>query len=205
MATKTSFTILLPVASRPVKELTDLCDDIEAGIGGNPTKFVTPSPTLEALRAAKDAVISANVAENLVNDASRIVLRQRKRELLDLLREIAAYVIGVAKSDRYVAELSGCKLSKEETTPQPTGEFRIRDIKPGSNDGEAVLRLADKGGYAMFIVERKTTEGEWVQIGAFQLKTYTIKGLPSGSSVIRITGYKSDVAGHSVETVVKAV
>lgn len=205
MAQKTTFSILLPKLTQPVKDFTDLCDDIDAGIGGNPTKFVTPSPTLEALRAAKDAIISADVAENLVNDASRIVLRQRKRELLDILREIAAYVIGVAKSDRYIAELSGCKLSKEETTPKPTGEFSIKDTKPGSNDGEAILRLSDKGGYTMFIVERKTTEGEWVQIGAFQLKTYTIKGLPSGSSVIRITGYKSDVAGHSVETVVKAV
>ncbi|GEM_PF-2204527 len=205
MAQRTIFTIILLTMKDSAEAFEDLCNEVDAGIGGNPLVFVTPSPTLLALKAARDAMIAADVADNYANDASRIVLKERKEEVLALLRQLAAYVIGVAKGNRYIAALSGFKLSKEETTPKPTGSFSIKDTKPGTSDGEAIVRLASKGGYTMFTVEKKMPSGEWVMIKAFQLKVFTLTGLPSGSTNIRITGYKSDDPGMVLETVVKAV
>jgi hypothetical protein len=205
MAKKEQFSIIQPKPKTPVAKLSDYSKNVQSGIGGQPTYFVEPSPPVKDLKDATDAMNAANVAEDLANDATRKELANQKKKVLEILALLAAYVIGVAKGDRYIASLSGFELTKEETTPKKTGEIKILDTKPGSNDGEAILRLSDKGGYTMFIVERKTAAGDWMIIGAFQLKTYTIKGLPSGSTVVRITGYKSDVPGNSVETVVKAV
>ncbi|MBI1224620.1 MAG: hypothetical protein GC192_05235 [Bacteroidetes bacterium] len=152
---------------------------------------------------------AANVAENLANDASRIVLKQKKLELLELLRQLAAYVYGVANGNRYIAELSGFKLSKETTTPKHTSGIVVRDVKPGPGDGEAMVRLASRGGFDMFQVELKLADDSWRVLRAFTLSKFIIKGLPSGSSIIRITGFKSDVPGTGegsvIEIVVKAV
>lgn len=205
MAKKDKFTIKLPRLKDSVSKISNYSLNVQSGIAAHPEHFAEPSPPLRELKEATDAMNTANVADDLANDNTRKELENQKKKVLELLGYLAAYVIGVAKNDRYIASLSGFELSKEETSPKKTGAIKILDSKPGSNDGEAILRLADRGGYTMFIVERKTAEGNWVMIGAFQLMTYTIKGLPSGSSVIRITGYKSDVPGQSVETVVRAV
>jgi hypothetical protein len=205
MAKRNAFTIMLPSERTSVIAISKYSSNVQAGLTANTDKFATPSPTVAQLKTATDEMIAADVAGDLVNDASRLVLKQKKKAVLDLLREIAAYVIGVAKGDRYVAALSGFELSKEETSSVPTGEIIVDDVRPSANDGEAVLRLADKGGYTMFILERKLPDDTWVMIGAFQLKTYTIKGLPSGASVVRITGYKGDIPGDSLDIVVKAV
>lgn len=205
MAKRKKFSIKLPELKAPVTKIDDYSKNVQNGIAANPAHFSNPSPALNELLEATDLMNKADVAEDLANESTRKVLANQKKNVLEILAKLAAYVIGMAKGDRYIASLSGFELSKEETTPQRTGEIKVYNTKPGSNDGEAIVRLSDKGGYTMLIVERKTTEADWVMIGAFQLKTFTIKGLPSGSSVIRITGYKSDVAGASVETVVKAV
>lgn len=205
MARKNLFTIVIPKATAPTNAVSKYSANVQAGLSANTDKFATPSPTVAQLKTATDEMIAADVAEDLASDASRLVLKQKKKAILDLLREMSAYVIGVAKGDRYVAALSGFELSKEETSSVPTGEIIVDDVRPSANDGEAILRLADKGGYTMFILERKLPDDTWVMIGAFQLKTYTIKGLPSGASVVRITGYKGDVPGDSLDIVVKAV
>lgn len=205
MAKRTKFTIKLLEFKDSVSKISNYSLNVQSGLTTYREHFAEPSPSVSELKTATDAMNTANVADDLASDTTRKELEKQKKNVLEILGKMAAYVIGVAKVDRYIASLSGFELSKEETTPQKTGEIKVLDSKPGSNDGEAILRLSDKGGYTMFIVERKAAEGNWVMMGAFQLKTYTIKGLPSGSSVIRITGYKSDVAGAAVETVVKAV
>lgn len=209
MATKTTFTILLPNERASVEEFDDLYADVSAGISGNPEVFVTPAPTMLELKAGRDAMVAANVADNLANTASRIVLKEKKVEFLGLLRQLAAYVIGVANGDRYIAELSGFKLSKETTSPKQTSGIIVKDVKPGPGDGQATVRMASRGGFDMLQVELKQPDDSWRILGGYTLKKFVLKGLPSGSSVIRITGFKSDVPGTGegsvVEIVVKAV
>ncbi|MBK9016802.1 MAG: hypothetical protein IPM82_23530 [Saprospiraceae bacterium] len=208
MADKTTFTILTLKEKSSVGEFEDLYNNVAAGIGGNPLVFVTPSPTLLVFKAGFDALKAADVADNLANDASRIVLKEKKVEFLELLRQMAAYVLGVANGSRYIAELSGFKLSKATTTPKVQTGIVVIERRPGPGDGEASVRI-NKGGFDMVIVELKLEDNSWKMIGAFTLSKFILKGLPSGSSNIRITGYKGDVPGtvdgSVVETVVKAV
>lgn len=208
MADKTTFTILTLKEKATVKDFEDLYDNVAAGIAGNPLVFVTPAPSLLVFKAGIDALKAADVAENLANDASRIVLKEKKVEMRELFRQMAAYVLGVANGSRYIAELSGFKLSKAITTSKPITGIVVIETWPGPGDGEATVRI-DKGGFDMVIVELEMEDNSWRMIGAFTLSKFILKGLPSGRSNIRITGYKGDVKGTVpntvVETVVKAV
>jgi hypothetical protein len=208
MADKSTFTILTLKEKATVGDFEDLYDNVAAGIGGNATVFVTPAPTLLVFKAGIDALKAADVAENLANDASRIVLGEKKVEMRELFRQMAAYVIGVANGSRYIAELSGFKLSKAVTTSKPVTGIVVVDKRPGPGDGESTVRI-NKGGFDMVIVELKMEDNSWRMIGAFTLRKFILKGLPSGSSTVRLTGYKGDVMGtvenSVVETIVKAV
>lgn len=205
MAKKDSFTIVLLQETATVAKINNLSEAVQAGITAHPEHFAEPSPTIKELKDATTAMNTANVAENLANDMTRLELKKRKNEVLGILKRMAAYVIGVAKGDRYIASLSGFQLSKEETGPLPLSDVLVKDTTPGPGDGEATVRLASKGGHDFVIVELKLPDGTWKMIGAFKLTVFVLKGLPNGSSVVRITGYKSDVKGSEVETVVKAV
>jgi translation initiation factor IF-1 len=205
MAKKDSFTIVLPKETTPVAKITNYSEGAQAGITANPDHFKAPSPTVQELKDATDVMVAADVADTLVNDTTRLTLKNKKKAVLEILKKMAAFVIGAAKGDRYIASLSGFQLSKEETSPKPQTEILIKDTMVGPGDGQATVRLASRGGHDMFIVELKQADDSWKMIGAFTLSTFVLTGLASGSSVIRITGYKSDVMGKVVETVVKAV
>lgn len=205
MAKRKKFVIILPEEKSSVQAILSYGRSVLSGLKSHPDKFPEPTPTPAALETALDELEAANLPEGDMSDNARIMLHEKKRIVLGVLRELSAYVIGVSKGDRFTASLSGFKLSAEETKATQQGEILIKYIKPGLNSGEAIVRIGNRGGHDLFIVSLKKADGEFVMLDAFSLSTFTIKGLPSGSSVILITGKKSDVAGASVEAVAKAV
>lgn len=102
--------------------------------------FKNPSPEipvlLDAINTYTDALTAAGTGDRI-----KIAEKNKSRKALEaLLRELAAYVMLVAKGDRTILISSGFDLQKEpESKPAVTAPTTLI-VKSGSNSGEVIVR-----------------------------------------------------------------
>jgi hypothetical protein len=166
--------------------------------------YPAPTPPLGTLEEAMNALEAADAPEGDRSPNTDLVLSAKKLVVIDILEPLSRYVLLTADGNRYKAALSGFPLNAEETVSRPPGEFKAVFVQPGPDDGTATVRIEERAGCALFIVELKVEE-KWVMIDAFNTLLFTVEGLPSGSSVLRIYGKKGVKKSPAVEIVVKAV
>ncbi|MBI1225163.1 MAG: hypothetical protein GC192_07970 [Bacteroidetes bacterium] len=199
-----SFRIKLPSANASATSVYNYGNAVKVGLSANVATYASPTPTVAQLTTALDELLAADVPKTERSENTRNTLLQKIAAVMEMLEDLAPYVIGIAGNDRYKAGLSGFPLSKEESTVRHQGPFGIKSVKPGEADGTVDIVLSNRGGNDYFKVFRKVDD-VWVLHDAFQNKSYTLTNLPSGTSIIKIVGYKSDMPGSEVETVAKAL
>ena len=204
MARRKKLSIILPRENVATAAVITYAKGVENGMTTNAATFPTPPVTMAALGAAITAAENAQVPESDRSSNTDAVLAQKKQDLLDLLLPLSNYVLSVANGDRFVAGLSDFELSKEETTNNPPGQFSASFLRPGPTDGTAEVRIGARAGNALFIVMLKVGDA-WVMLDAFNTLQFTVEGLPSGTSTLRIYGKKGQLRSPAVEIVVKAV
>lgn len=197
--------IILPKENASVSSVIAYGKNVKNGLTDNATTFPDPEPTLVQLGTALTELEASIPPADEKNTVSTNLMQKLKKDFIkNMLSPIADYVLLVANGDRFTAGLSGCKLNKEERLPVVQGPISGTYVSAGAEDGTANIRITDRGNNDFFVFSLKVGDN-WVVLDAFGLVDILVKGLPSGSSIIRIVGKKSDVPGTPIELVVKAV
>ena len=204
MAKIKKLTIKLPREDASVNYVVSYAQNVLNGMTDNAATFPSPNPTLALFSAALDALIASVPAKDEKNTVSTNLMQKRKKEVINNnLRPQADYVLMVANGDRYTAGLSGFVLNAEDTNEHQPSVFTARFVGVGSDPGTAIVEIDNRAGNALFIVELKVGE-QFVMIDAFNTLKFTVGGLPSGESIIRITGKKGNRRSPQVMLVVRA-
>ena len=173
------------------------------GMTDNAARFTEPPVRMSDFLAAIEAAEAAQVPEAERSANTDAVLNNHIKTLRQMLETLASYVLFIANGDRFVAGLSGFELNKEETTSRTPGEFNAKFVGVGANPGTANVRIEERAGCALFIVQLKVGD-DWVMIDAFNTLLFTVEGLPSGPSLLRIYGKKGDAKSPMLELAVRA-
>lgn len=203
MATLNQFKFVLPTKDDSPAKVLSVAKSGKTGLTANAAIFPNTPISMVDYGAKITALENSMVEKKYSSDATREVRDKHKEDLVDMIVEQAAYAFGVANGSRYTAGLSGFPLSKETSETIPQGPFTIKSILPGGLPGTAVITIGTRGGNDMFKVYLKVGE-DYVMLDAFMGKTYTLTGLPSGTSNIRIIGFKGDHGDPVVNTVANA-
>ncbi len=203
MAKRKKFTIILLEENASATSVLTLGKSVSTNMGLNATTFPTPPVALTALDTALEELEEADVPEDNRSNMTDLNLKNKKLIVLAMLSTLAGYVLMIANGNRNKASLSGFTLSAEDTVDHPPGEFELKSRKAGADEGTVEIRLNHRAGNAVFIVQLKVGD-EWVIIDAFNTITFVVKGLPSGTSYLRIYGKKGDKKSPAIEVTVKA-
>ncbi len=204
MAKIKKLAIILPEERTSAADVVTYGKAVLAGMGAHTELFPEPVPTLKELDDAIKALVAADVPEGDRSPNTDLVLQEKKMVVIGILEPLSRFVLLKANGDRTTAAKSGFKLNVEETVNKAPGEFSAKFVRTGPADGSATVRIEERAGCALFIVELKVEE-KWVMMDAFNTLLFTVEGLPSGSSVLRIYGKKGVKKSPAVEIVVKAV
>ncbi len=203
MARVNKLSIVLPTIRTGAPRVIAIARNVINGMTEHVAIYPAPTPTVAALVTALDELVAADVpfAERNIN--SSIVLQQKKVVVIDLLSSMSNYVLLIANGDRPKAALSGFGLNKENTTNHTPSQFGVAFDGAGPDGGTAYVRITERAGNALFIVQL-LVEDKWVMIDAFNTLRFLVKGLPSGASTLRIYGKKGEVPSPSIDLVVRA-
>lgn len=203
MAKISKLSIILPEKKASATDVVTYARRVKTNLTTYAETFPNPTVKLPDFEAAITTLENSIVTGKEKSDATDERTAQFQKPVMEMLYTLSVYVLMVANSDRYIAGLSGFTLNKEESEAKKTEDLAVDNSKPGKEDGTVIISLKGRAGYDLFIVERKTETG-WTMLWAYRKLYFTVKGLPSGSSILRITGTKGDVPGDSIEIVVKA-
>jgi hypothetical protein len=204
MAKITKLNIVLPKEKTSVADVLTQARSASKGMTTHKDIYPAPEPPIGALDTAIAALVAADVPEGDRSANTDLVLQERKVAVINILEPQSRYVLLVANGDRTKAAKSGFQLNVEETVSKPPGEFKAVFVKAGPDDGTAIVKIEERAGCAIFIVQLKADD-KWVMIDAFNTLQFTVEGLPSGASILRIYGKKGTKKGPAMEIVVKAV
>lgn len=204
MAKITRLSTKLPKENASVSSVISYCENVETGMTDNADIFPAPVPTLVLFSAALVALIASVPTKDEKNTTNTNLMQKHKKDIIkNFLQPWSDYVLLVANGDRYKAGLSGFVLNVEDTVEHDPGPFSAVFIGPGPDAGQAIVEVAERAGNALFIVELKVGE-QWVMVDAFNTLKFTVEGLPSGESIIRITGKKGVKKSPKVTLIVRA-
>lgn len=204
MAKIKKLTIKLPKENASVASVISYAENVENGMTDNAATFPSPTPTLALFSAALAALIASIPAKDEKNTVSTNLMQKLKKELIDsYLRPLADYVLLVSNGDRYTAGLSGFVLNVEDTTEHLPSVFTARFVGVGADPGTAIVEIDERAGNVLFIVELKVND-QFVMLDAYNTLKFTVEGLPSGESIIRLTGKKGTRRSPQVTLVVRA-
>lgn len=195
--------IILPAAKAKADTVIHYAKAVHTGMSANAATFPAPPITMVAFKEAIDMAVAAQVPEADRSDNTDALLDKRAGELRKMLDTLATYVLFVADGDRSMAALSGFELNKEEKTKHTPGEFSAKFVKPGADAGTAIVRIEERAGNTLFIVQLKVDD-KWVMVDAFNTLLFTVEGLPAGQSTLRIFGKKGKTKSPAVMVVVRA-
>lgn len=103
-------------------------------MSGNPN-FPSPSPTLAVVKtAADDLLLAYNEAKDL-GKTKKYIMRQRRAELLVLIRRLAAYVQDVSAGEGTVILSSGFGVAANPAPQAPVGKVYNLRASSGSFPG----------------------------------------------------------------------
>ncbi len=197
-------TIKLPREDASVSSVISYCENVETGMTANADTFPLPVPTLVLFSAAIVALKASVPSKDEKNTMNTKAMQKHKKDIIiNFLQPWSEYVLLVANGDRYKAGLSGFVLNVAEKVEHNPGPFSAVSIGPGPDAGQAIVEVGERAGNALFIVELKVGE-QWAMIDAFNTLKFTVEGLPSGESIIRITGKKGVKRSPKVTLIVRA-
>jgi hypothetical protein len=137
--------VVLGFARYTIVSLIAFGRQVVVGLTGN-TNFTTPVPTLPTVSTAVDALETANEA---AMHGDRLAISERKDAkiaLVNILRQLAAYVDNQGKQDRTILMSSGFELAR---VPAPIGPLLPPGapyLTRGKNDGEIKARIIRQHG-----------------------------------------------------------
>lgn len=203
MAKIKKLAIILPEERASAADVLTYAKAVSKGLTNHVDIYASPTPTVKELDDAITALENAQVSEDDRSASTDRVLEEKKQAVLAVLEPQSRYVLLVADGDRSKAAKSGFKLNAEETVKKVPGEFKAVFVRPGADAGTSIVRIEERAGCAFFLVQLKVEE-KWVMIDGFNTLTFTVEGLPSGSSTLRIYGKKGTKKSPAVEIVVRA-
>ena len=176
-------TILVKALARlNAVQLVARCPFIEERLTDN-TAFPTLTPTLVEIAAKREAL---QLAITEAADGGRTATakrEQRKRELKEILDQLAGDIISQAGSDRELILSAGFfvrRTSRSEEEPAMPQKLRARISE---HAGEARLDWATTRGAALYVVEHNAVSPDqteaWVQVGETTRIRLVVKGLAS--------------------------
>ncbi len=179
---------------------------VRDGLRGNPTLFPDPPVTPDELDAAKVAFGLALSAANQGSVAQTAAKKERRAELIALLRELAAFVEHKANGDVQIIIVSGFDFSNRGHSPQ------LQLVKPNINrilnerTTQLVVGVSRVPTARSFEAQVRIGQGPWQAAGTFpQARRMILKELTPGTLYwIRVravggsTGYSdwSDAVSH---------
>ena len=128
--------------------------------------FTTPTPALNTLEKALDGYADSIPANNLRNMANSALKREKKAELIQLLRQLAHYINLTANGDMEALYSSGFHLGNQRqaagTMPMPADI----QLQPGLNAGELIASCKSQTGARLYEA-RASQDGEsWTWFAA---------------------------------------
>ena len=123
---------------------------IHDSMDGN-ANFPTPEPTLVVFEAALAAY---SAALSNAQDGGKLevaIKNQKKEELLDLLTQLADYVVFTSKGDRVKAISSGFTITKVPAPAPPVTKPESMRVENGLNSGELQTKVANVKGARSYV------------------------------------------------------
>lgn len=197
--------IILPTEKSPVSTVIADGESVLEGMTNHTAEFPEPPVTMVAFAAALNLLKDSVVPESEKNTTTTNLMQKRKVDFINnQLLPNSNYVLLVANGDRYIAGLSGYRLSKEEVTPVEPSEFQAVSMGVGPIVGSTIVRILERAGCIFFIVKHKVGD-DYIMHNAYNTLTFTVTDLPSGTNILQIIGKKGEYTSPPVELVVRAL
>lgn len=168
-------------------KLTDASLEVKAeaiysSMNGN-ASYTTPLPTLVVLQAA---ITAFSNALNAASSGSRVDIafkNQKRQELIDLLRSLAAYVTFAANGDDSVLLSSGFDITKDPASITISKPENFQLIN-GNNTGELFLSIDGVKGAKSYLFEYSSdatmASQNWQSIPSTKVK-FMLQDLQAGT------------------------
>lgn len=205
MAKKLKLGIVLLKEKSPAQDMLDYGKAVVDGMSTNADIFLNPVVSMKDLNEAVTALQNSIVPELKRSKETDLILDEKRSALSKLLASQSNYVLWVAAGDRTVVERSGFNPTKESTTPQNPTTLELKKATFGKVLGTVEVSLKDRAGCALFIVMLKDEDGVFRMVDAFNTINFTVSGLPSGESMIRVYGKKNDKVTPNLDFMVRAL
>ncbi|MGE5109191.1 MAG: hypothetical protein ACM3H8_16755 [Sphingobacteriales bacterium] len=155
---------------------------IYSNLNGN-SSYATPSPALTLLQAAITAFSDALNTSSTGTRSDIAFKNQKRQELVDLLRSLAAYVNFAANGDESVLLDSGFDVSKDPGTITITKPENLQVVN-GNNPGVLMLSVDSVKGAKSYLFEYTTditlAEQNWQSFPSTKAK-YILEDLMAGT------------------------
>jgi len=166
-------------------ELSAKAKEIESSVTSNPN-FVGAGDTLTKLGTARTEYDESLVMAR-TGDTTKIALKNEKRKnLIDVLTELARYVEMAANGNRSILLSSGYEISKEHPTAVTLDVPQNIKLSDGNESGELYLTINSVNGAKSYMyqssVDPLTSESIWTSETA-TVSDHTFKSLPSGKRI----------------------
>jgi len=177
-----NYHVSLAFAQLPDPSVIDFAVGVHDGLLANVATFATPPVTVVALKTAYDSFSSllavankGSVAQTAAKDASHDVL-------VGLLRQLGAYVEGVAQGDGAKIRLAGFQAIKHERGTQSVlDKPAIKAVENSATTQLKVRVIPVKNAHA-YMVETSAGTGPWQSAGGgTQARGIILQGLTPGT------------------------
>jgi hypothetical protein len=150
----------------------------------NAVHFPATNPSLTDVRAATDALQTANLAAENRDKVAIAIRNQKKAALVALLRKLGIYVNLMADGDPAIAQMSGLDLAKPKA-PRPAITYVEAPVmSSGVNPGELEARVAtvDDARLYMYYITKDTSLPieQWERSESTKIK-FLFQGLESAT------------------------
>ena len=159
-------------------------DFVHAKLTANAATFATPSPTLSAVKAGRDAL---SAAISLAEDGGRSAHQAKRdalRSLKDLLKQEATYVANVANGDAQTILDGGYEVRSSRTPSSLPSAPEGLEVRQTAYTGSVELEWqGDRKAryYQVYLTDKDPSTGSvvWNFVGSGTKRLYTINELES--------------------------
>lgn len=171
---------------------------IQTNMGGN-LNFLTPVPTLLAVKAATDALETA-YNESRGRDKNKIqIMKLRRAEMLALIVQLGAYVQSTSNGDKEIILSSGFDVIQSGAPQPPVGQVMNVRLSNGRTSGSIKVLFDKMPGAKAYVVEISTEpldESKWDAKGAPIKTRFEITDLQPGTKYwVRVAAIGKDGVG----------
>jgi len=163
------------------KEYITMAKAIVVAMTQNPN-FPTPSPSLQAIQEAIDAVDKAETAAKTRGEglaSARDAAKRRLAQLLDHLRDYVQGICDASPTDGVALAQSAGMRAKKRPGPRAKPPLSVKD---GDISGQVVLTAKSLGGPATYYWQYSLDGKTWISIPDTMIARATIAGLTVGQT-----------------------